>query len=107
MNVQVREFAAASSVQHVLHRDYETRGVPQLQKVGVWKYAADDHTEVLCCAFCVDNEPVKLWLPGDPVPAEFLEAANDPTWLACAGQHRSVARAHGLTQPHTRSGRCT
>jgi hypothetical protein len=107
MNVQVREFAAASSVQHVLHRDYETRGVLQLQKVGVWKYGADDHTEVLCCAFCVDNEPVKLWLPGDPVPAEFLEAANDPTWLACAGQHRSVARAHGLTQPHTRSGRCT
>ena len=23
------------------------------------------------------------------------------------GQHRSVARAHGLTQPHRRSGRCT
>jgi hypothetical protein len=41
MNVQVREFAAASSVQHVLHRDYEPRGVLQLQKVGVWKYAAD------------------------------------------------------------------
>ena len=53
-------------MQHVLHRDYETRGVLQLQKVGVWKYAADDHTEVLCCAFCVDNEPVELWLPGDP-----------------------------------------
>ena len=35
MNVQVREFAAASGVQQVLHRDYETRGVLQLQKAGL------------------------------------------------------------------------
>jgi len=66
MNVQVREFAATSTVQHVLHRDYETRGVLQLQEVGPWKYAADDRTEVLCCAYAIDDEPVRLWLPGHP-----------------------------------------
>jgi DNA polymerase len=112
---QVRKFAADDAVQHVLHRDYETRGVLQLQKVGVWKYAADDHTEVLCCAFCVDSEPVKLWLPGDPVPAEFLEAANNPAWLACAHnaqfelaiEHLIMRRRHGWPKIPLRQQRCT
>jgi DNA polymerase bacteriophage-type len=112
---QVRKFAADDAVQHVLHRDYETRGVLQLQKVGVWKYAADDHTEMLCCAFCVDSEPVKLWLPGDPVPAEFLEAANNPAWLACAHnaqfelaiEHLIMRRRHGWPKIPLRQQRCT
>ena len=34
-----------------------------------------------CCAFAVDDEPIKLWVPGDPVPAEFIEAARNPDWL--------------------------
>ena len=70
--------------QHVLHRDFETRGVLVLGKVGVHRYAADPRTEVLCCAYAVDNEPVQLWLPGDPVPPEFIEAANNPNWIVVA-----------------------
>ena len=105
----------SSPRQHVLHRDYETRGVLQLQNVGAWKYAADDRTEVLCCAFCVDDEPVKLWLPGDPVPAEFLEAANDPAWLVCAHnaqfelaiEHLIMRRRHGWPKIPLRQQRCT
>ena len=111
----MRKFTADDAMQHVLHRDYETRGVLQLQKVGVWKYAADDRTEVLCCAFCVDSEPVKLWLPGDPVPAEFLEAAHDPAWLACAHnaqfelaiEHSIMRRRHGWPKIPLRQQRCT
>jgi DNA polymerase len=79
----VRELTAANT-EHVLHRDYETRGVLQLKDVGAWKYAGDERTDVLCCAYCIDDKPMKLWLPGDPVPEEFLEAARDPSWLVCA-----------------------
>ena len=41
---------------HTLHRDVETRGLLSLSKVGVHRYAADAGTEILCCAFAVDDE---------------------------------------------------
>jgi DNA polymerase len=69
---------------HVLHRDYETRGLIRLNSVGAYRYAADPHTEVLCAAFCVDDGPVQLWTPGDAVPAAFLEAAANPNWIVVA-----------------------
>ena len=58
-----------------LIRDYETRGLIKLEDCGSWKYAADGRTEILCCAYCVDDGPVKLWTPPDPPPTEFFEAA--------------------------------
>jgi len=75
-----------SSTGHVLHRDYETRSRIILKSVGAYKYAIDPSTEVLCGAFAVDDEPVQLWTPGDPVPAAFIEAATatDPTWIVAA-----------------------
>jgi DNA polymerase len=76
--------AAASQTQHVLHRDYETRGVLQLQKVGTHRYAAHSGTSIICAAYAIDDQPVKLWLPGDPVPSEFIEASRNPDWLVCA-----------------------
>ena len=68
----------------ILHRDYETRGILNLSDVGTWRYSKHPSTDVWCCAFAVDDEPVKLWVPGDPVPPEFVEAANNPDWLASA-----------------------
>ena len=70
--------------QHVLHRDYETRGVLALNKVGVHRYTIDPSTSVICGAYAVDDGPVKLWTPGDAIPPEFVEAANDPNWIAAA-----------------------
>jgi hypothetical protein len=115
VNFYVRELTTANTVQHILHRDYETRGVLQLKDVGAWKYAADEHTEVLCCAFCVDDKPVKLWLPGDPVPEEFLEAARDPSWLVCAHnaqfelaiEHLIMRRRYGWPKIPLQQQRCT
>jgi DNA polymerase len=69
---------------HVLHRDLEVRGSAILKTVGAHQYAADPSTEILCVAHAVDDEPVKLWLPGDPVPAEFLQASSSPDWLIAA-----------------------
>src|SRR6266487_1917389 len=81
---QLAEKLALSEVQHVLHRDYETRSCVTLKKVGAHRYAADPSTEILCAAFAVDDGPVQLWLPGDPVPPEFVEAARNTNWLVAA-----------------------
>ena len=68
----------------MLHRDFETRSHVRLKSVGAHRYAADPSTEVLCCAYAVDDEPVQLWTPGDPIPAELIEAANNPSWIVVA-----------------------
>jgi DNA polymerase len=72
------------AITHVLHRDFETRSRAILRKVGAHKYAADSTTEIICAAYAVDDQPVQLWLPTDPVPQEFLEAAHDPHWILVA-----------------------
>jgi len=73
---------------HVLYRDFETRSQAVLKTVGSYKYATDPTTEVLCVAYAVDDRPVELWTPTDPIPAEFIEAASDPNWVVCAhGAH--------------------
>src|SRR5262249_42202339 len=85
---------------HVLHRDYETRSRAFLKTVGTYKYATDPSTEVLCCAYAVDDEPVQLWMPGNPVPAEFIEAATNPSWIVCAhGAHFEDAIERHILHP--------
>jgi DNA polymerase bacteriophage-type len=68
----------------VLHRDFETKSVLDLSEVGVHVYATHPTTDLWCCAYTVDDGPVNLWVPGDPLPNEFVEAANNPDWLVCA-----------------------
>ena len=85
---------------HVLHRDYETRSRLVLKSVGTHRYAADPSTEVLCCAYAVDHEPVQLWIPGDPVPPEFIEAADNPSWVVAAhGDHFESAIERHIMAP--------
>jgi DNA polymerase len=75
---------AAATTTHVLHRDLETRSQAILKTVGALRYAADPSTEVLCCAYAVDDGPVKLWRPGDPIPTEFVIAAQNQNWVVAA-----------------------
>ena len=85
---------------HVLHRDYETRGRVILKKVGTHRYAADPRTEILCVAYAVDDDPVQLWIPGNPVPPEFIEAAHNPRWvLAAHGDHFETAIEQHVLAP--------
>jgi DNA polymerase len=82
--------------QHVLHRDYETRSRAVLKTIGAARYAAELTTEVLCCAYAIDNDPVQLWRPGDPVPSEFVVAAQNPNSIVAAfneSRSRSWRRA--------------
>jgi DNA polymerase len=86
--------------QHVLHRDYETRSRVVLKTLGAHRYAADPLTEVLCCAYAVDDDPVQLWRPGGPVPAEFLAAAQNPNWIVAAhGDHFETAIEQHIVGP--------
>ena len=88
-------------VPHILHRDYETRGKLALKSVGTHRYAADANTEVICCAYAVDDESAQLWVPGDPVPAPFVEAAHNANWLVAAhGDHFETAVEHHIMAPH-------
>jgi len=82
----------SAAPQHVLHRDYETRSRTVLKKIGAHKYAADPSTEVMFCAYAVDDGPVQLWRRGDPVPPVFFEAATDLNWSVGAhGDHFETA----------------
>jgi DNA polymerase len=56
--------------------DIESRSLRDLEEVGAARYAADPSTEVLCVAYALDDGPVKLWHPGDPVPPEFTQAST-------------------------------
>jgi DNA polymerase len=67
-----------------LYRDYETRSTRNLKRVGSWIYAVDPTTDIWCCAYAIDDGPVSLWVPGNPVPPQFIEAANNPDWIISA-----------------------
>ena len=48
--------------------DIETGSLADLPKVGVDAYAEDPSTRVLCLAYQLDDDPIEVWYPGQPVP---------------------------------------
>lgn len=97
-----------------LHVDFETRSTVELKETGVYVYAADPTTDVWCMAYAFDEEPVRVWRPGDPVPADIVEhillggtlmahnAAFERTiW------HYILAPRYGFPEPDVAQWRCT
>ena len=109
MNMQLFTAAAAAKAQqqrlHLLHRDYESRGVLSLQKVGTSKYAGDARTEVLCCAYAVDKGPVKLWRPPEPIPENSSKPPVIPTGGFVLTTTRSNPRSSSSTSICVTAGR--
>src|SRR5579864_4952637 len=68
----------------VLFRDYETRSVIDITACGAWRYATHATTDTWCCAYALDDGPVQLWKPGDPIPPEFIEAASNADYVVSA-----------------------
>jgi DNA polymerase len=58
--------------------DFETRSRIDLKKQGVYRYAYDPSTEILCAAYAIDDGPVQIWHKGQPIPLDLLAAALDP-----------------------------
>ena len=48
--------------------DFETRSRVDLGSKGVYNYAQDMSTEVLCMSYAFDDGEVATWLPGQPLP---------------------------------------
>lgn len=54
----------------ILWVDFETRSRCNLPERGVYNYAMDLSTEVLCMSYAFDNDEVRTWLPGQPFPQD-------------------------------------
>jgi len=52
----------------VLWLDFETRSECYLPARGVYNYAQDPSTQVLCMAWALDDGEVSVWTPGEPFP---------------------------------------
>ena len=54
----------------ILWVDFETRSACDLTVAGVYNYAQDASTEVLCMSYAFDDGEVQTWVPGKEFPAE-------------------------------------
>jgi DNA polymerase len=57
----------------VLSIDFETASTADLRRTGVAVYAVHPNTRVLCLAYAFDNDPPKVWRPGQPFPNEVRQ----------------------------------
>jgi DNA polymerase len=48
--------------------DFETRSMCDLRSKGVYNYAQDASTDVLCMSYAFDDEDVVTWIPSEPFP---------------------------------------
>jgi DNA polymerase len=52
----------------ILWLDFETRSRCDLSAKGVYNYAQDASTDVLCMSYAFDDDPVVTWTPDQPFP---------------------------------------
>lgn len=96
------------------HRDYETRSWADLKKVGAFTYMQHPTTSVWCASYVLGAGPVKLWLPGNPLPPEFIEAEIDED-IECWAHNNAFEQnvehylgpKYGLPQFKLSQQRCT
>lgn len=97
-----------------LHVDLESRSTVDLKKTGVYVYAVDKTTDVHCAAYCFDDGPIELWVPGEPCPpaiAEHVEAGGE-LWAHNAAFERIMwwsilTPRYGWPRPTREQFRCT
>ncbi len=53
----------------ILWLDFETRSRCDLSSKGVYNYAQDASTDVLCMSYAFDDDEVVTWTPDQPFPA--------------------------------------
>ena len=62
------------------HIDFETYSELDIKKVGGYRYAEDESTEILMCAYALEDGPVKIWVPaeGQPLPDDLRAIFTSP-----------------------------
>ncbi len=74
-----------------VHIDFETRSTVNLKKQGMYRYAEDLSTEVLCLAYAIDDGPVQLWHRGHPA----VDESDPPDYLLSAvSDRKTIVEAH-------------
>jgi DNA polymerase len=64
-----------------LYLDFEAKSEVSIDDVGARAYAEHPTTELLCCGWAIGlDSPVELWLPGEPLPLEWM--LHDYRWVA-------------------------
>lgn len=97
-----------------IHLDLESYSAVDLKKTGVYVYAESLTTDLWCAAFSAGEEPIDLWIPGQPCPAVILEAV-ERGWLFTswnASFERIMWRhilgpKYGWPEPKFEQWRCT
>lgn len=57
-----------------MYLDFETQSRADLKKVGLYRYAEDPSTDILCACWIIDDGPVEAWVPSaDQSFAEELQ----------------------------------
>jgi DNA polymerase len=83
--------------------DFEGRSAASLRLQGGWRWACHSTTEPLVVCYAVDNGDVEVWLPGQPPPTPFLEAAQNPhVWRSIThnAEFDHAVLAHVLVPKH-------
>jgi DNA polymerase len=57
----------------MLYLDFETRSRCDLKSHGVYNYARDASTLVLCLSYAFDDEDVQSWRPSQPFPQKIVD----------------------------------
>src|SRR5262245_51176118 len=99
---------------NVLHLDFESRGVVDLPKTGVYVYAADHDTDVWCACMSPGDEAIGLWTPGARTP-ELIEQAVHDGWQIVAHNanfervmwNNILTPRYGWPRPKLTQWRCT
>jgi DNA polymerase len=98
----------------ILHIDFESRSPIDLRKTGVYVYAEHPQTDVWLAAYGFDDDPVKLWYAGAPVPQDLADHVKAGGLIyAHNAQFERVMWAKILTPrygwplPESRQWRCT
>lgn len=58
------------------HIDIETYSETHLKQAGVYRYAEDPTTEILCFAYAFDDGPIHIWYPGKTFPKAIADHAE-------------------------------
>jgi DNA polymerase bacteriophage-type len=69
--------------------DFETRSRVDLGAKGVYNYAQDMSTEVLCMSYAFDDGEVQTWVPGKAIP-ESIYAYKGPIYAHNAAFERLI-----------------
>jgi len=98
----------------MIHIDIETRSHTDLTTRGVYNYAQDPSTEVLCICYAEDNGRIRSWTPSQSFPLQLIDAIErgDELWAHNAQFERLlfdyvICNDYDCPRPKLEQWRCT